>query len=211
MLKRTSAVLLLMVAIFLYCSNPIVPAIINTQPQSKVVVVGDSIEFTVIVTSYSGPTYQWLKKNIPILGDTNATYTISSVTINDFGEYKVIVSNSRYFSLTQKSDTSDPITLTEYVPPAITTQPQPSTVNDSSTVYFSVYATGNPAPSYQWQRSSDSLTWTDIAGATNTDYSFLARLTDSGAFFRAVATNVTDTRNAIPVSVNSDGAKLTVN
>ena len=40
-------------------------------------------------------TFQWMKNGVNILGETNSTLRISSVTISDIGEYKCTPSNSR--------------------------------------------------------------------------------------------------------------------
>ena len=41
---------------------------------------------------------------------------------------------------------------------------------------------------YQWQRSADGQTWTDIADATGEVYAFTLAAADIGAFFRVLAT-----------------------
>jgi len=56
-------------------------------------------------------------------------------------------------------------------------------------VSFLVAASGTPTPTFQWERSADGTTWTTIQGATNATYTFTVQLTDSGAKFRAKATN----------------------
>jgi hypothetical protein len=46
--------------------------------------------------------------------------------------------------------------------------------------------TGTPTPSVQWQRSTDGVTWTDVAGATGTQLRTPMGPIDAGASFRAV-------------------------
>ncbi len=88
--------------------------------------------------------------------------------------------------------------------PTITTQPANQPVVAGNTATFSVVATGNPAPTYQWQRSSDGTTWTEVVGATDATYSFTAQTGDNGAKFRMVATN------GVGSPANSQVATLTV-
>lgn len=83
--------------------------------------------------------------------------------------------------------------------PTITTQPADATVAEGDTATFTVAATGNPAPSYQWQRDG-----TDIPGATSASYTTPATtLADSGATFTVVVANSQG-------SVTSNAATLTV-
>jgi sugar lactone lactonase YvrE len=81
----------------------------------------------------------------------------------------------------------------------ITQQPANLSVLVGQGAAFTVAATGTAPLSYQWQRNG-----VDIAGATTTTYSLAATaLTDSGATFRAVVSNVAG-------SATSDAATLTV-
>jgi hypothetical protein len=89
--------------------------------------------------------------------------------------------------------------------PAFTQQPANQSVVAPAGATFAVVASGNPAPSLQWQVSTDSgSTWNNIAGATANAYSTPATTTtDSGKRFRAIATNGSGT-------VTSSVAVLTV-
>ncbi len=60
---------------------------ITTQPQSLSANVGDNVSFTLGATSNLPLSYIWEKDNIPISGATTATYSISSVTLADAGDY----------------------------------------------------------------------------------------------------------------------------
>jgi len=63
------------------------------------------------------------------------------------------------------------------------------TVNPEVVTVFSAAASGSPVPTLQWQVSLDGSTWTNIAGATEGQLSFVAHMTDNGKRFRAVFTN----------------------
>ncbi|MGA9670542.1 MAG: fibronectin type III domain-containing protein [Terracidiphilus sp.] len=83
--------------------------------------------------------------------------------------------------------------------PVIQTQPQSTTVNVGRTATFTVTATGNPTPTYQWSRNSTAIT-----GATAASYTTPVTIaTDSGALFGVVVTNSAG-------SVTSNSATLTV-
>ena len=74
--------------------------------------------------------------------------------------------------------------------PVVTTQPVSKvTVNSGKRVTLSAAATGIPTPTIQWQSSTNAgKTWTDIAGATSSTYSFTAKSSGSGNQYRAVFT-----------------------
>jgi hypothetical protein len=85
------------------------------------------------------------------------------------------------------------------MPPAITTQPQPQTVNQGGTAAFSVSATGTTPLNYQWKFNG-----TNIGGATASSYTRNnAQPADAGSY-SVVVTNVAG-------SVTSSNAMLTVN
>jgi glucose/arabinose dehydrogenase/regulation of enolase protein 1 (concanavalin A-like superfamily) len=96
------------------------------------------------------------------------------------------------------------VTATTVTAPLITVQPRDRTVGEGSTVTFSVDASGNPAPTFQWQRSNNGGgQWTDVNGATARTLAFTAAASDNNALFRAVATNTSGT-------ATSNAARLTV-
>jgi hypothetical protein len=90
-------------------------------------------------------------------------------------------------------------------PPTVTQQPASPTVCQGATASFTSTASGNPAPTVQWQVSADNgATWSNISGATSTTYSFTPAAADTGKRYHAVFTNSAGT-------ATSDAATLTVN
>ncbi|HEY6305541.1 MAG TPA: Ig-like domain repeat protein, partial [Candidatus Angelobacter sp.] len=86
----------------------------------------------------------------------------------------------------------------------VTTSPTNLTVPVGELASFAAAASGTPAPTVQWQLSTDGgVTFSNIAGATSTGLAFIASLTQSGNFYRAVFTNPSG-------SVTSNAALLTV-
>lgn len=89
------------------------------------------------------------------------------------------------------------------IPAAIVSNPTNATVNESSSVTFSAVAGGNPFPALQWYRNGAA-----ISAATSLSYSIGATaLTDNGATFRLVASNMV---NSVSYVVTSSVATLTV-
>jgi hypothetical protein len=81
-----------------------------TAPESQTVIVGDSVSFTVDADGAPPLSFQWRLGDNPIEEATNSFLTITGLTTNDAGDYRVIVSNAN------GSDTSAPATLTVLVP-----------------------------------------------------------------------------------------------
>jgi hypothetical protein len=88
--------------------------------------------------------------------------------------------------------------------PAVTEQPVSQTICSGNSVSFTSAAEADPAPSVQWQVSTNGTNWTNINGATNSTLVFTTAITDNNKQYRAVWTN----NNGI---LNSNPATLTVN
>ena len=154
---------------------------ITTQPSSQTVAPGGAASFTVAASGSPTPTYQWQKGGVNIAGATGATYSIASVTAGDAGSYTAVASNSA------GSATSSAATLTVSTAtsaPTITTQPASQTVAPGGAASFTVTASGNPAPTYQWQKGG-----VNIAGATGATYTIASVATTDAGNYTAVASN----------------------
>jgi uncharacterized repeat protein (TIGR01451 family) len=139
------------------CSAAALPPVITTQPMSQSVPIQGSVTFTVVVSSQSTLSYQWLKNSANISGATSSSYSIASVQTTDAGTYSVKVTNLG------GNVTSSGATLTIVLPPGITTQPQNQAVAQGQSPSFSVVATGTTPLSYQWYFNG-----TAISGSTGT-------------------------------------------
>jgi hypothetical protein len=98
-------------------------------------------------------------------------------------------------------------------PPVVTTQPVNETVTAPAAATFTAAASGDPAPTVQWQASTDhGVTWANIPGATSTTLTVTpTSVSLSGDEARAVFTNSqgTATTNAATLTVLA-AAKLPV-
>jgi alpha-tubulin suppressor-like RCC1 family protein len=76
--------------------------------------------------------------------------------------------------------------------PEVTAQPQSLTVEEGQSASFTAAASGFPAPTVQWERSTNGGSgWRQIAGATSATLTIaVATSAESGYQFRAVFTNV---------------------
>lgn len=171
--------------------NPAAPTI-TTQPQSETVAAGANVSFAVAAKGTNPLGYQWRKNGSDIAGATSATYVITGVQMSHAGTYTVNVSNSVGSTL------SNAATLTITAAPVITQQPQNQTVATGGTVTFTVTATGNPAPTYQWRKDG-----ANIAGAASAALSISNAQPSHAGSYTVVVTNALG-------SVTSAAAVLTV-
>jgi hypothetical protein len=175
---------------------------ITSQPSSQTVAVNQTATFTVTATGNPAPRYQWQNaaSGANISGATSASYTTPAATSSENGaKFQVVVSNSA------GSITSVAVTLTVDSAPTITVQPSNQTVLVDQTATFSVTATGNPAPTYQWQNAATSA---NISGATSASYTTPATtIADNGSTFQVVVTNTlgSQTSHAATLTVNASG------
>ena len=134
-------------------------------------------------------------------GTTNTSILLLSGTPTTAGIYEVTLTawqnlngsgnaHSYFYTVT--------VTAGATSPPTITSQPQSQTVGAGGSVTFYVGASGNPAPTIQWNKNGVA-----IAGETGTALTLNNVQAADAATYTAVATNSTD-------SVTSSGAVLTV-
>jgi hypothetical protein len=83
----------------------------------------------------------------------------------------------------------------------VTAQPTSQTVDAGRHVTFSAVAGGTPAPSVQWQMSTDGVHFSAIAGATSPIYTFTASQSESGEDFDAIITNAAGTATTSPATL----------
>ena len=141
------------------------PSIVS-DPASQTVNAGQTAVFNIVATGIPDASYQWLKNNTNLDGQTGSTLTINNASANDIGSYSVIVSNSA------GSVTSGAATLSVNPPtvgPALAT----TTVLGNGSVQFSINgSTGSAGFGYRvWASTNLSLapvtsTWTLLTNDT---------------------------------------------
>ncbi len=173
---------------------------ITANPTNQAVAAGATANFT---ASASGATStQWqLSTNggstwTNIVGATAASYSVTTSATMSGYQYRVL------FSSPSGSATTSAATLTVGTPITITSNPQSKSVAANASVTFTTSAVGSPAPTVQWQVSSDhAATWTNIAGATATSYTVTASAAISGYEYRAVFNSVFGTAATSPATL----------
>ncbi len=180
-------------------------SVTTVPPTSQAVTAGNAATFNAAIT---GPTstVQWLVSAdggltfTQISGATSTTLTINNVTSAENGcLYEAVFTNSIGVAITS------PATLTVDTAPVVITQPADESVNAGGSATFTATASGNPAPTVQWQVSSNGgQTYTPISGATSTTLTLTSvSASQSDDLYEAVFTNSGG-------SVASNAATLTV-
>ncbi|MGK4566956.1 immunoglobulin domain-containing protein [Flavobacterium sp. 3HN19-14] len=132
--------------------------VITTQPQGTTVCNGQAVTFTVAATG-TDIHYQWMLNGATNIGTDQNTFTITTPTNADAGDYTVVVSNSC------SSVTSNIAVLSVNQPTVITQEPLDATVCEGQSITLSVAATG-VGLSYQWYKGT-TLLGTEINSVLN--------------------------------------------
>ncbi len=179
---------------------------LTKQPVSVTVEEGHSAVFEATASGFPAPTVQWeISTNggstwSVVEGATSDQLTLASVKNSENGdEYRAAFTN------VAGQATSAAATLDVHEPPAVTEQPVGTIVEVGQTAVFEASASGFPAPTVQWELSTNGGgTWTPVAGATSDQLTIAsAQASESGDEYRAVFTNVAG-------KATSEAATLTV-
>jgi kumamolisin len=201
-------------------SGSVTTATITGQPTNITVTAGQAANFTVGATGNPEPTfYQWqfstnnglmwsnITDGTSASGATTATLSINATVVAMSGyEFRCMVSNA------YASPISNPAILSVDTAPIIMTQPRNQTATVGNLIIFTSEASGDPAPSFQWQFSTDGgVSWANLTDSGNLTGSATANLTLAdvsfalnGDQFRIIATNAAGV-------TTSTSATLTVN
>ena len=163
---------------------------ITTQPASQVVAVSTQVTLHAAASGNPAPTVQWEisidggKTFTPISGATTNTLSFTAPSTVATGLFHAVFTNTLGVA------TSKAATITVDVPPAVTTQPSSTTVNAGTLAVFQAAASGDPAPTVQWEVSTDGgKSFKPISGASKNTLSFTATVAHNGNEYMAVFTN----------------------
>lgn len=169
-------------------------AAITSQPAAaSVVCVGTAVSVPVSVTG-AGATYQWYKGGSPVNGQTMATLSLPSATVNDAGSYSLVITGGC------NSVTSTAFSLTVNAAPVVTINPSTTTIAGGQ----SATLTASGAASYTWSTGSN-LTAISVSPTQETVYTVTG--SSNGCIGTATAT-VSVTCNS---SVVADAVSITQN
>jgi len=160
------------------------PPAITTQPQSSLVLTGQTAVFFVGADGYAPLSYQWQFNGANLAGSTLSTLTLTNVQVANAGDYTAVVTDIA------GSTTSAVATLVAVVPPVITLQPTSQTLGvgtnpDGVTATFSVAATSAAPISYQWAYNGANIPLATSATLTLTNVQ-----TNNSGTYSVVLTNL---------------------
>jgi hypothetical protein len=181
--------------------NTIIVPEILAQPFSLTKSVGEDVELSVEADGGKGTTltYQWRKDGIDIPGATTSTYTISAASLDDAGDYTVVVTSPA------GSTISDVATLTVTsgpVPPSIVTPPQGASLLVGEAHTFDTLVNGTSPLAFQWQKSEDAGgPYIDLPGADGASHTIDAATLGDAGFYRLVVTNSQGSATSTPAEL----------
>jgi hypothetical protein len=184
---------------------------VTTQPSPLTLKEGEAIVFSAAASGTPAPSLQWEASFNG--GSTWNVLTGATTSPFNFGGSYYAQNGALFratFTNSAGSVTTNAALLTVYYGPSVTTQPASTTVSEGATATFTAAASGNPAPTVQWQLSTNSgSSWSNISGATSTSYTTAATTAaNSGYEYRAVFTNSVSsaTSSAATLTVKSSSA-----
>ena len=152
----------------------VTPPGITNQPQSVTVIVGDSVTFTVGATGTAPLSYQWQLASTNLPAAINAMLTLTSVSGNQAGNYRVVVTDSAGSLISSNA------VLSAYATAAAALN---AFTYAGSQFQFNV--TGVSGFNYAVQASTNLVNWTSLQ--TNASpFTFTDAATFPERFYRAV-------------------------
>ncbi len=182
------------------------PPRVTQQPSSVTAEEGHNATFEAAASGDPAPTVYWqistdgAKHWTSIAGATSDQLTVSEVTTAMNGwEYRAV------FESAAGAVVSEAATLSVVRRPSVTKQPVSVGIEEGQNASFEATGAGFPAPTVQWEVSSDAgASWSPIAGATSDRLTVTAATTAmNGWEYRALFTNAAG-------SIASHAATLTV-
>jgi immunoglobulin I-set domain protein len=170
------------------------PPVVTANPVSQDVSAGSVATFTAAASGFPTPAVIWQVSVDQgatfqnIANATSPTLSFPTVQSESGGLFRAVFTNP------SGSATTSVATLTIGDAPDVTTNPVNQSVDDGQTATFTSAATGTPAPTIQWQFSTDhGATWSSISGATTGTLSVTTTPSENGYEYRAAFTNTSGT------------------
>jgi len=166
-----------------------VPTFSLNLPPATGATVGSSVSMSVVAAGEGTLSYQWRKNGTAISGNASATtamLTLPSAQESDAGSYDVVVTNEGGFSVSEATVLSVGTTA---LAPSINTQPVDQAALVGGAVSFRAVVNGTSPLSYQWQQSSDGVSFSNLSGASLSVLDIGSVATSHAGYYRLVVTN----------------------
>jgi alpha-tubulin suppressor-like RCC1 family protein len=182
---------------------------VTLDPKSVIVEEGQSASFEAAASGAPAPSVQWEistnggSKFVPVAGATSDKLTIASATTSESGDqYRAVFTNGIGNPAISKA-----ALLTVQLRPTVTKQPASVTLEEGHNATFEATASGFPAPTVQWEVSTDGgKTWGNVRRASSDVLTVASvKTSEDGDEYRAVFKNA-----AALEGVATEAATLTV-
>jgi hypothetical protein len=186
---------------------------VTANPNNQAAGAGAGVSFAASAIGSPPPAVQWQVSTdggntfSNIAGATSTTLAFTAGAAQNGNEYRAVFTNSAGSAITTAA------TLTIATSPIVTTDPASQVASAWNPVTFVAEAAGTPAPTVQWQVSTDGgNTFSNIAGATSTTYTTTATTAQNGDEYRAVFTNSSGSARTAPatLTVNTTPSSLVI-
>jgi alpha-tubulin suppressor-like RCC1 family protein len=166
---------------------------VSKQPANVTVEEGHQAAFEATASGTPTPSVRWeVSTNAgaswsTVAGATSDRLEIASPTTAESGdEFRAVFTNGA------GSATSKAATLTVQLAPRVTSQPASVTVESGQSAAFEVTVSGSPAPTAQWELSTNGGTsWAAVSGATSDRLTIASvKTSESGYEYRVTLKNV---------------------
>ncbi|HZM06209.1 MAG TPA: immunoglobulin domain-containing protein, partial [Candidatus Saccharimonadales bacterium] len=158
------------------------PPAITTNPVSQTNAFGGTAVLSCTATGPQPMNYQWFQNSTNLIGQTNATLTLTNLQLTNVGNYYAIVGDA--FG----SITSSIVAL--HLSPGIAVQPTNQVVMPGTPASFMAVAGGEPSLSYQWQLNGTNLADNSIySGSISNTLNLAAALTNTQGNYIVVVSN----------------------
>jgi len=145
----------------------------------------------------SAPSGVLLETNTGVLTWTPNASQVGTNTITvSVTDYDPSAVNSQHLSVTNTFTV-----IVHVAAPTWTLQPSNQVASAGQGFYFTAQATGYPAPTYQWQFSTNGSTWVNISGATGTSFLLNSSGLTNIGYYQVVASNSQGTNISTSVSL----------
>jgi uncharacterized protein YpmS len=158
--------------------------VIVQQPGSLTNAFGSTASFSSVATGPLPMNFQWFQNGGALNGQTNATFTLTNLQLQDVGSYQMTAANA--FGSTSSS------VAVLHLSPGILCQPtnQIAMPGSTSTNSFSVLAGGEAPVSYQWLINGTNLSDNgNISGSTSNILSVVGASTNTLGSYSVVVSN----------------------
>jgi hypothetical protein len=177
-------------------NKPIPPTLYSYNPSDVSVYEGQDASFYVSVNSSTGGvSYQWYKNGSAISGAIQSTYSISSVSLADAGQYSAKVTDKVGTAISREAK----LTVNPAISPSFSTT-DTTTYNVYIGGYISLYATlktGTNPMTYKWYKNGSTTPVTTSSSL----YISQAKPSDAGVYYME-ATNYAGTTRSALVTLN---------